>query len=236
MIIRPQGLPRLSSTTGDDHQSVVGQGPLKRLFEIGDGHGLRIVQGVVSQTKHVSLLFAMRPQTCRQIGERVAPPPARHGKTTGARASKDLAFRQNTSAKRFRRAGCRPWREQKASWKIEISDYQDSRKSARLNDLRFESRAPYNLVAWGRELGVSNMLRLPRGRKLRIVCCGAVTQTFDLQEDEPDPMSSFFFCPPAIPRGLARRRDSGRPEDVEDRKDHSHRFLTSSNPKRVRLI
>ena len=90
-------------------------------------------------------------------------PLTRRGTITGARASRDLARRQNTSVRRFRRAGCRLWREQTASWKIEISDYQDSRKSGRSNDPRFEPRAPCNLVAWGRELGVSNMLRLPRG-------------------------------------------------------------------------
>src|SRR5208282_5101525 len=63
------------------------------LVEIGDGHGLRIVQGVVVREKHVSLLFATRPRTCRQIAERSAPPPERRGKTTGARASQALLWR-----------------------------------------------------------------------------------------------------------------------------------------------
>ena len=42
------------------------------LVEIGDGHGLRIVKEVVAREKHVSLLFAMRPRTWRQIDERAA--------------------------------------------------------------------------------------------------------------------------------------------------------------------
>ena len=130
---RPQGLPRLSSTTGDDHQSVVGQGPLKhqRLFRDPAPPAFRPVRGFGGggARRHSN-----RTKDLDNVAQKAVIKQAPPGRFKAGSCPRDAP--SETGHNHCRRyTGNRL--AAKASWKTEICDCQDSRKSDRLNDPRF---------------------------------------------------------------------------------------------------